>query len=226
MGTVILRVLSSWAETPSNDAYYSIGYDWGEIEEYTIDITFGLPVEMLSFSSNCVEDGVLVTWITASEINTSHFNLQKSRNGFDWNIISTIGAAGNSTQSITYNFTDTNVINGPTYYKLNQFDFNGTYEVFGPISINCLESTSGYFSIFPNPSSNSFSIILDYDVLVGDGVIVITDDMGRYIYSKNVEVMPGINFYDLDRLNITPGIYYISVKNGNYTSGVLKHVIR
>jgi hypothetical protein len=140
IGTVTLRILSSWAETPSNDAYYSLGYDWGEIEEYRINITFGLPVELSVFDGVNKGNNNHLFWVTSSEQNTSHFNLQKSRDGETWTTITTLNAAGNSTNQIDYNVTDYKVEPIINYYRLQQYDLNGVYETYGPIAINNMDS--------------------------------------------------------------------------------------
>jgi hypothetical protein len=185
-----------------------------------------LPVELINFSANCSENVVLINWQTASENNTSHFNIEKSRDGEDWTQIYTEQAAGNSNQLITYNFTDVNSINGLSYYRLNQYDLDGVYEQFGPISINCLSENGRYFSIFPNPSPKSFNIMLNNESLIGDVNLIITNDLGKQVYSKVIKVEPGINFYNVDNLDVSNGIYYISIVNNYYTTKVLKHVIR
>ena len=133
---VTMRVLSSWAETPTTDAYDVIGYDYGEIEEYKINITSGLPVELYSFDGVNVGNNNYLFWVTSSEQNTSHFNLQKSRDGENWNTITTINAAGNSINQIDYDVTDYKVEPIINYYRLQQYDNDGVYEIFGPISIN------------------------------------------------------------------------------------------
>jgi hypothetical protein len=136
---VTLRVLSSWSETPSTDAYYSIGYDWGEIEEYKINITSALPIELSTFNGiNKGQDNYLF-WVTSSEQNTSHFNLQKSRDGETWTTITTLNAAGNSTNQIDYDVVDYKVEPIINYYRLQQYDNDGVYETFGPISINNMD---------------------------------------------------------------------------------------
>jgi len=97
-----------------------------------------LPIELMSFEG--LSDGPYnhLFWVTETENNTSHFNLQKSRDGEDWVTISTINAAGNSTQYIRYDVTDFEVSPIINYYRLEQHDINGVYDTFGPISINNL----------------------------------------------------------------------------------------
>ena len=139
IGTVTLRILSSWAETPSNDAYYSLGYDWGEIEEYRINITFGLPVELSTFDGVNKGNNNHLFWVTATEQNTSHFNLQKSRDGETWTTITTLNASGNSNTQIDYDVVDYKVEPIINYYRLQQYDNDGVYETFGPIAINNMD---------------------------------------------------------------------------------------
>ena len=78
-------------------------------------------------------------WVTATENNTSHFNLQKSREGEIWVTITTLNAAGNSLQNITYSATDYEVDPIINYYRLEQYDNNGVHETFGPISVNNMD---------------------------------------------------------------------------------------
>jgi hypothetical protein len=227
-GDVLMRVLSVWNSTPNIDAYYSVGYGYGEIEEYTVRISnpISLPVELISFNATCSDEGILINWKTASEHNSSHFTLEKSRDGEDWTQIYTEQAAGNSNQLITYNFTDIKSIDGLNYYRLQQYDLDGVYETFGPISVDCLKENSGYFSVFPNPSSTLFSMMLNNDLLIGDATLLITNKLGKEVYVKSIKVEPGINLYSIDKLDVSAGVYYISIINNNYTSGVLKQVIR
>jgi hypothetical protein len=227
-GDVLMRVLSVWNSTPNIDAYYSVGYGYGEIEEYTVRISnpISLPVELISFNATCSDEGILINWKTASEHNSSHFTLEKSRDGEDWTQIYTEQTAGNSNQLITYNFTDIKSINGLNYYRLQQYDLDGVYETFGPISVDCLTENSGYFSVFPNPSSTLFSVMLNNDLLIGDATLLIKNKLDKEVYVKSIKVEPGINLYSIDKLDLSAGVYYISIVNNNYTSGVLKQIIR
>lgn len=136
MGDVLMRVISVWGGTPSNDAYYALGYDFGEIEEYRIFVSVPLPVELSKFDGINKNNDNYLFWITSTEHNTSYFNLQKSRDGETWFTISTINAAGSSTSKIDYNVIDYNVDPIINYYRLVQYDSDGSYETFGPIAIN------------------------------------------------------------------------------------------
>ena len=209
-------------------------YDGDNTGTFKIRVTtpVSLPIELLSFSADCSEGGVLLTWITASELNSDYFNIERSRDGVNWSVISTISGAGNSNSNITYNVTDkdifgiNSIIDNVLYYQLKQVDFDGVVKNYGPISTNCLKSVDGYFTVYPNPSNNSFNIMLNNDLLIGESLIKITDQLGRLVYNKNVNVSSGINLFILDKLDINTGVYYISIVNGDYSTGVVSHVVR
>ncbi len=133
-GTVKMRVLSVWNATPTNDAYYSTGYGYGEIEEYSINMSVPLPVELTQFESFGYPQWNVVKWTTASENNSSHFDLEMSTDGEEWRKITTRFAAGNSTQEIKYSHIDYN-LNSLVYYRLQQFDIDGQFKTYGPIVI-------------------------------------------------------------------------------------------
>jgi hypothetical protein len=135
-GDVLMRVLSVWNNTPDIDAYYSLGYGYGEIEEYTIRISnpISLPVELTQFEAIPYPQWNVIKWTTASENNSSHFDLEMSLDGEEWRKITTRFAAGNSTQEIKYSYIDYN-LNSLVYYRLQQFDIDGQFKIYGPIVI-------------------------------------------------------------------------------------------
>jgi hypothetical protein len=137
--SVKMRVLSTWSTTPTTDAYNSAGYNYGEIEEYRVSIQSALPIELVSFEG--INKGVnnILFWSTATEHNSNYFNMQKSRDGETWQTISTINGAGNSTVLIDYSIVDYKVEPIINYYRLQQYDFDGTYEIYGPIAINNMD---------------------------------------------------------------------------------------
>jgi len=135
-GDAIMRVLSVWNSTPNVDAYYSTGYGYGEIEEYTIRISnpISLPVELIEFVGHPYQQYNVIKWTTASEHNSSYFDLEMSLDGVIWKTISIKEAAYNSNTEIKYSFIDYN-LNELTYYRLNQYDIDGQFKVYEPITV-------------------------------------------------------------------------------------------
>lgn len=226
IGFVRLRVLSVWGTTPSVDAYTTTNYTWGEIEEYTVNISepITLPITLTSFTSSCDNGTPVLSWTTASEQNSDYFQIERSRDGFDWTVVFQVQASGNSNTNKNYQFYDMTAGRFEGYYRLKQVDFDGKFEYFNPIYTNCLESSfSLYSEIFPNPTTGEIFIgIRNNESETVE--ILISDNSGRLLNRENIDIINGytMNTFDLSRYHT--GIYqiYIYTKSGSYIHKVFK----
>ena len=112
-----------------------MGEDWwmDNFELYEITQT-SLPVELSYFGGMAHLESNLIEWTTQSEYNSDYFSLERSFDGENWEEITIISSAGNSTSEINYSYQDYK-LNYLSYYRLKQVDIDGQYEMFGPISI-------------------------------------------------------------------------------------------
>ena len=104
---------------------------WGGFLIEAFEIT-ALPVELTLFEAVTYPQWNVIKWTTASEHNSSYFDLQSSLNGDLWRSLAVKPAAGNSTSDVKYSWIDYN-LEDYTYYKLIQFDIDGQYREYGPI---------------------------------------------------------------------------------------------
>ena len=187
-----------------------------------------LPVELVNFQANCAGEGkVEVTWATASEHNSATFTVEKSRDGINWTVLSTVAGAGNSTQMINYSVMDNNAASGVNYYRLTQTDFDGASETFNIASANCGDNSPlTTVKVYPNPSAGDFYIDFTSEEITGASVITITDARGMAVYTQNVTVTKGSNVFHIENMEAAPGMYYIQVSNGTATSNIVKHSLR
>jgi hypothetical protein len=185
-----------------------------------------LPVEMVSFNGSCESEEVKLTWQTATEHNSSYYEVEKSRDGMEWQVLTTVTAAGNSTQLLNYETMDAHAMEGNNYYRLTQVDIDGTRKTYDAINVSCSGSTKGYFSAYPNPSTGAFQVILNDKKLIGSSVLTVRDTKGAELLNRSIEVKPGINMFNVSDLNLAPGVYYLQIVNGERTTEVLKEVIR
>lgn len=186
-----------------------------------------LPVELVSFNADCNDGLVDLTWQTASENYSEDFEIDYSRDGIIWSTIHTEPAAGFSTELITYAYTHKQAVSGDNYYRLTQNDVDGASTVYENLIINasCQMTAKGYFSVFPNPSSGSFQVIMNNSEMEGAASLTIIDTKGNKVLTKPINVNSGINMYVIQE-DLAPGIYYISVENGVHSTTVVKHSIR
>lgn len=138
-----------------------------------------LPVELTYFQTQAIDSQKInIKWETATEINSNYFVLERSRDAVHYKSIANIEAAGSSTSKKTYSFTDESALFGTNYYRLSQFDRDGTQQVFRPQAV-VIDDAYVAFGIFPNPSQgNNFSVkVEDAD----EASLKLTDFSGRAI---------------------------------------------
>jgi predicted RNA-binding protein with TRAM domain len=181
-----------------------------------------LPVELLSFNATCENDQIALTWQTASEHNSSHFEVEKSRDGETWGMIGQQAAAGNSNELLTYQFVDEVKNAGTVYYRLNQVDVDGKNEYFGPVAAACVEN--GFeASTLPNPSNGNFWIKIQSNE-TSSAIIKLIDIKGNSILMNEINIQEGINLYHITNL-LESGMYFIQIQEENGQKiTLLKHL--
>jgi len=119
-----------------------------------------LPVKLVSFTANKTNDQVTIDWTTAQEINTSHFEVQRSVNGTDFSTTTNKNAKGSGNTSTAYSCIDdlTNValLGSTIYYRLKMVDKDGSFE-YSPVKSISFSQQNRY-TISPNPAKNIVNI--------------------------------------------------------------------
>jgi hypothetical protein len=172
-----------------------------------------LPVELISFSSQCENEVVDLKWSTASEHNSSHYSLQNSRDGINWVEVAEIQAAGTSNQTIHYSYQD-NTVSSLSYYRLMQVDFDGAMQIYGPISAQC-ESNNSSIKVYPNPSNGHFTMDISSDVQEENAQVMIYNTNGQSVYQQTVNLSKGTNSLFFEKSALKTGIYFIRIDAKN-----------
>src|SRR5262249_36040267 len=81
-----------------------------------------VPIDLLTLTAAIAGTGVSVDWETASEVNNDHFDIERSRDGINYEWVGTKRGAGNSTTNIYYSLFDPTPYKGINYYRLKQVD--------------------------------------------------------------------------------------------------------
>ncbi len=179
-----------------------------------------LPVHFVSLDSKCIDDQMVLKWTTATEINNSHFEIEYSTNGKQWNIIDTIYGSGTSAEEINYQYEvdKQNTYQDLNYYRLKQVDYDGTYS-YSEIEIaSCDEAGEGIeiISLYPNPSNGVVNILI-HSTEGGVLSLKIYDSIGRLIIDDAININRGTNLVD-NFIEEGSGRYFISasINNGKY----------
>lgn len=179
-----------------------------------ITICGALPVELLNFDGSHLGDGrVELHWSTASEANNSHFIVERSYDGITYEQAAQVSSKamnGNSSQRIDYQLVDeAGVKHAVVYYRLKQFDFNGTSAEAGRVSVQ-IDPEKGVLQIIPNPVSNACTVTWT-SVANHQYAMSIHDARGTVVRSRNYVGWDGITRVDLDLSDLAPGVYMMRV---------------
>lgn len=157
---------------------------------------------------------VLNTWTTSSEINTSHFNIQKSIDGRRFETLGKVNAKGNGTYSFTDALPTNYLLLTTVYYRLQIFDKDGskTYSEVKTVRLNQLTDTQ--MNIYPNPATANVKIDCK-----NAKQISIVDYLGRTIYNNAVNYQ----LSTIDLKQFCKGVYIVKVisNRGAVTTGKL-----
>ena len=180
-----------------------------------------LPVELLSFTGKLNNSQVDLEWETASELNNDYFTVEYSSDGVNFEPIDRIDGKGNYNGLSKYNFTDFNPLQGVSYYRLKQTDFDGKFEYSDIISITYLLNTpaiNSNMTLYPNPAQNGSDVKLKMAGMPADKevLVVVTSVLGQQMYSKVILTDNNGNIlYAVDPYNQLPSGTYIIVASSN-----------
>jgi len=195
-----------------------------QLSEWNIYQSKTLPVELVSFQTKKHVEGVELSWKTASEHNNSHFMIYRAGEDQQFLPLTNIAGKGNSNQLQTYSFTDKAPLNGHNYYKLIQFDFDGTASEKG-LKVVDFEIIKSGIAVYPNPLVGN-TINLDYGKGDETFKVEIQDVVGTLIFTKDFSVIGSQTKHTIN-LNVkpNPGIYLIKVTSENNKVEVAKLLV-
>ena len=166
--------------------------------------TASLPVEMIDYNVTKKGKDVSVEWTTAQEINNQGFELYRSYDNYEFEMIAEIDAKGYYGSTNEYSFTDDDVIdNGNIYYYLRQIDLDGTATDYDVKSVRFEKERS--ISAYPNPANDRLYIESEDTENV---MVTIYSSMGMMVMQRET-TLPA----DVDVSDIPMGVYTMVVES-------------
>jgi hypothetical protein len=143
-----------------------------------------LPVSLMSFTAFNSGNYNELHWITASELNNDFFTVERSINGFEWEVVGVVDGAGNTSSAQYYRMNDENPYFPVTYYRLYQTDFDGNKSYSDIVSVNSNSFESDFISsIFPNPSSGYATFTYNGRDFENPINVEVINEMGQVVYA-------------------------------------------
>jgi hypothetical protein len=170
-----------------------------------------LPVELLSFDASYDASNKLVNldWSTALEVNNDHFSIQRSNDGQHWNELLYAAGAGNSTITHQYHQVDLSPLAGTSYYRLAQYDYDGT-EKLSEIKSITTPISDNQIVVYPTVSNGQF--VARTTTVMNDELMVYSMN-GAFLSNASMHLAEGENNIDLSFLS--SGSYLLAWKNNS-----------
>ncbi|MFK7946755.1 MAG: YHYH protein [Saprospiraceae bacterium] len=166
-----------------------------------------LPVEMISFDATVQnQNDVLLEWTTLTETNNKGFELSRSRDWENWEVLDFIEGVGNSLESTDYQYVDRNLDHGEVYYQLKQIDFDGTSDLSEMIVVE-IENQALPIKFYPNPTADI--IYYDYNTSTNIQAIHLFNIYGQLAQEQTV--IDG----SISMVNLPKGIYFVIMQLNN-----------
>ena len=176
-----------------------------------------LPIKLVSFEAKSNSDRVDISWVTAAEINNNFFTIEKSRDLKNWEVVSNVDGAGNSSLNIEYFEVDYTPFQGVSYYRLKQTDYDGAFSFSNIVPVKFNKELNQEMSLFPNPVVRGQEVKVQFsEVIENEILIVLRDIKGEEFYSKAV-----LKYEDKSLIaipidkSIPSGIYLVTASSEN-----------
>ncbi len=196
------------------------------VATFNVTPTCVLPVELVSYNAEYNGNYVDVDWSTASEISSAYFTVEKSYDGMNFYLVEKVKAAGQSSSINKYNVQDAYPNKkGFTYYRLKQFDTDGTEKFSKITSVEIAEEITDLF-IVPNPNNGSFELTLSNNLIGKIIDVEIYDVTGKKsVLKHNMSINQSNRLLNLDITEMSKGVYFLKIVSSDgisYKSKLIK----
>jgi len=178
-----------------------------------VDESNPLPIELIRFAGNCADGQVEITWTTASETNNDFFTVQRSIDGINFEDVTIVDGAGNSSSIINYSAVDYNPYGGTSYYRLKQTDFDGTSQYSDVVAVSCGTATTDFNLVNAYDQGNgTMAVVFN----AGDNelyTVTLYDIIGKQITETTGKAYSGQNQINIAVGDLARGIYMVNLKN-------------
>jgi hypothetical protein len=182
------------------------------------DDTTYVPVELISFNAEVINNEIVLSWMTGSEINNLGFSIEKSFDRINWETRGFINGKGTSTEINYYRFVDNSLSNVRIFYRLKQLDYDGSYSYSQIIEIEIPVNNFTLSQNFPNPANPTTTI--KYDIPKSGNVdLVLYDILGRKVKNLvNENQQAGRYEISFNASGLASGVYFYQLKTEHFVN--------
>ena len=192
-----------------------------------------MPVEMIYFFGEVVEDTVELKWGTATEVNNYGYNVLRADISFEWINLGFVEGHGNSYAPKDYVFYDTTItMNGDYFYILKQIDFDGNFELLEDTvkvtvdfitsvennnnsTLNLQPEVINLYQNFPNPfnPSTTISFSVNKNAHISLRIYNLKGEEVATLWDKHTDI--GTYYVKFNASKLSSGIYWYQLSSNN-----------
>lgn len=180
-----------------------------------LNISSILPIELVRFEVSKYNNvSSLLSWETASEVNSLGFEVLRSSTGEGWEKIGFVASPENAPNGHRYTFIDENPLQGENYYRLKQLDHDGK-ESFSPVRYLYFDGESKLsVSLAPNPHNKQFTLHLRGVEGSTTAQLQLIDALGRIVWEAEEGLQQGQLSRRIDTDHLQKGFYLLKIQVG------------
>jgi hypothetical protein len=172
-----------------------------------------LPVKIGNFTVNKQGDNAVLDWTTSTELNSDHFEIERSYDGVNFTNAGNKQASGNSATVINYQYLDPLTIrSGNIYYRLKTVDIDGGFTYSKIVVLRLSGSIVKGLTVYPNPFINNLKLQISSDKEIA-ATIRIINALGQTVVNRTVILQKGENtvVFSTEVQNLKPGIHLLEI---------------
>ena len=174
-----------------------------------------LPIELLYIRGEALDQSNKITWASASEQNSSHFEVERSSDGITFEMIGIVAANGNTVTNQSYALLDEKPLQGIGYYRLKMVDLDDTFEYSNVVSVSFNNNNKEIqLSISPNPATDVVHFTISKDE-INNAIIEIHSFTGQLIFQKRVNKNDTNPRFDWNTEGTIKGFYIATLTSGS-----------
>lgn len=185
----------------------------GFFQQISMPDVIMLPVTYTSFTGRLDDKTVYLDWKTASEINSSYFEVERSFDGTSFKTVGLVldGFASDNGARF-YKFKDNSAVlqdKSYAYYRLKQVDKDGKFNYSTVVALGLKSSASDVakMTVSPNPFVEKINVQFN-TATNGKAEIRLLNVNGQTVISSKANVSTGNNTLQVNGLsNLTSGVY-------------------
>ena len=180
-----------------------------------------LPVKLINFVAKKDNNRIKIEWSTATETNSDYFLIEKAgADGIFSYLDKQNSNAENTTTVKNYATWDSNPFNGANYYRLTQFDKDGTASKPEHTSINFSELIIVSAKAFPNPTQKDINFNLEN--FQGKSIKTkLINLYGQIVHEEEFNTQSGNSQYQLALKNDLPkGQYILTLSDNTFNKNI------